>query len=212
MCKEDIAQVTEIDREAFPTLWPPANYRNELSNPLAHYIVACDGEKRVELPGEEAASEKNYPGLISGVRRLFSYARLVGNEPLPSTREYVVGFAGFWVMADEAHIISIAVRKEYYRQGIGERLLIALIELAMELGVRIITLEVRASNTAAQSLYSKYGFAQVGIRRGYYSDNREDGVLMSTEDINSSRFQARFKQLRQAHSEKWQVALNQVAQ
>jgi len=75
----------------------------------------------------------------------------------------------------------------------------------------MITLEVRASNIAAQSLYSKYGFAQVGLRRGYYTDNREDGVLMSTEDIASVPFQVRLQELKQAHSEKWGIALGEVA-
>jgi len=65
------------------------------------------------------------------------------------------------------------------------------------------TLEVRASNLAAQNLYSKYGFTQVGIRRGYYLDNREDGVLMSTESITSAPFQARLQQLREARTRKW---------
>jgi len=211
MRSEDIAQVTEIDQEAFPTMWPPLNYRSELNNRLAHYIVAFDEEKRIEEPDIEAAPEKRRFGLASWVRRLFNHDRLSGNEPTPSAREYVIGFAGFWIMADEAHITNIAARKIHQRQGIGELLLIALMDLAMKLNARAITLEVRASNIAAQSLYSKYGFIQVGLRRGYYTDDREDGVLMSIEDITSPAFQACFQQLRQAHSEKWGVAPSEVA-
>lgn len=211
MRREDISQVTEIDREAFPTLWPPANYQRELSSPLAHYIVACDEEKKPEEPEVEAVPEKRRSGLVSRMRQLFSYDRLLGNEPLPVTREYIAGFAGFWIMADEAHITNIAVRKIHYRMGIGELLLIALIDLATKLNARIITLEVRASNIAAQSLYSKYGFTQVGLRRGYYTDDGEDGILMSTEDITSARFQAHFQQLKQAYSQKWRLSLQQVA-
>ena len=211
MRREDISQVTEIDREAFPTLWPPANYQRELSSPLAHYIVACDEEKRPKEPEVEAVPEKRRSGLVSRMRRLFSYDRLLGNEPLPATREYIAGFAGFWIMADEAHITNIAVRKIHYRMGIGELLLIALIDLATKLNARIITLEVRASNIAAQSLYSKYGFTQVGLRRGYYTDDGEDGILMSTEDITSARFQAHLQQLKQAYSQKWRMSLQQVA-
>ncbi|GAG93995.1 unnamed protein product, partial [marine sediment metagenome] len=62
MRREDIAQVTEIDREAFPTLWPPVNYERELENRLAHYIVACDEEERVEESEVEASLEKDPPG------------------------------------------------------------------------------------------------------------------------------------------------------
>ena len=211
MHRDDILQVTEIDREAFPTLWPPANYQHELNNRLAHYIVACDEEKRVGAPSVKAIPEKRHSGLVSRVRRLFNYDRFLGNEPPSSAREYIVGFAGFWIMADEAHITNIAVRNIHRRQGIGELLLIALVELAAKLDARIITLEVRASNITAQSLYSKYGFTQVGLRRGYYTDDKEDGVIMSTPDISAATFQACLRQLKQAHSKKWGIALCEVA-
>jgi len=211
MRREDIAQVTEIDREAFPALWPPANYQHELNNPLAHYIVACDEEKRLEEADTQATAGTGRSGLASRIKRLLRYDRFLGNGPPPSPREYIVGFAGFWFMADEAHITSIAVREIHRRQGIGEMLLIALIDLATQLKANIITLEVRASNLAAQSLYYKYGFVQVGLRRGYYTNNREDGVLMTLQDITSSPFQARLQQLKQAYSERWEIALNHVA-
>ena len=200
MRKEDIPQVNEIDREAFPTLWPPTDYRHELANRLAHYIVACDEEERVEEPEMKAVPQKGFSGLVSRLRRFFS------NELPSSGRQYIFGFAGFWIMAEEAHITNIAVWEKYHHQGIGELLLISLIDLATELDARFITLEVRASNTAAQSLYSKYGFTQAGMRRGYYTDNREDGVLMSLENIASAPVQANLQRLKQAHSQKWEIA------
>ena len=210
MRKEDIAQVNEIDREAFPTEWPQASYRHELQNRLAHYIVACDEEKTVEKPKVKASPEKGFLGLASRVRQLLNH-RFSTNELPPSGEEYILGFTGFWIMADEAHITNIAVRELYRRQGIGELLLISATDLATELNARIITLEVRASNTAAQNLYGKYGFTQTGLRRGYYIDNREDAVLMSAENITSASFQAHLQQLKQAHSRKWGVALYQIA-
>ena len=211
MHQGDITQVAEIDREAFPAQWPPANYRHELKNPLARYIIACDAEKTFDEPKVEVTSEKSRPRLMSKVRQLFNRNRSFSNETLPSTKEYIVGLAGFWIMAGEAHITTIAVRLSYQRRGIGEQLLISLIELAKELDASTLTLEVRTSNVAAQSLYSKYGFTQVGLRRGYYSDNREDAILMSTEDITSASFQAHFQQLKQAHSRRWETAHYQVA-
>ncbi len=210
MRREDIAQVTEIDREAFPTEWPPPNFQHELQSRLAHYIVACDEEKSVEQPKIKASSKKSLTGLVSRLRHLFRNDGFSSGELSPSLGHYITGFAGFWVMADEAHITGIAAREACHRQGIGELLLISVIDLATELKTRIITLEVRASNTAAQSLYSKYSFTKVGVRRGYYTDNREDAVLMSTEDITSASFQAHIQQLKQAYSRKCGVALYQI--
>ena len=97
MREEDVAQVTEIDREAFPTLWPPANYRRELKNRLAHYIVACDEEKTVEEPEVKAAPVKGFSGLASSVGRFFTRNAFFTNELPSPTREYIAGFAGFWI-------------------------------------------------------------------------------------------------------------------
>ena len=210
MYREDIAQVAEIDHEAFPTLWPPTNYRRELENRLAHYIVACDEGKKVDEPAAKTVSKKGFSRLVSKVRHLFDSRRFFGDEVPPSGKEYVVGFAGIWILADEAHITNIAVREAYRRQGVGELLLISIIDLVTELKARIITLEVRASNTAAHNLYYKYGFSRVGLRRGYYTDNHEDAILMSTGDINSASFQTQLQQLKQAHSRKWGIAPCQV--
>ncbi|MBI2849649.1 MAG: ribosomal protein S18-alanine N-acetyltransferase [Chloroflexi bacterium] len=196
MCKEDIEQVTDIDREAFPTQWPPPNYLNELRNQTAHYCVVCDEEKIATT--ENSAPAK---GFISGLKRLFDRNRSSDQVP-PSNDEYIIGFIGCWIMADEAHITSIAVREAYRRQGIGEMLIISAVELAMKLKASILTLEVRVSNTGAQMLYSKYGFTQVGVRRGYYTDNREDALIMSTDKITSESFQARFQQLKEAYSKR----------
>jgi len=210
MCGQDIAQVTEIDREAFPTMLPPVNYRHELKNRLAHYIIAGDKSKTVDITEAPPIPEQGFSGLTAKVRHLFNHNRFFGDEQSVTSTEYVAGFAGFWIMADEAHLISIAVRDEYRRQGIGELLLISVIDLATELKVKFITLEVRVSNLVAQRLYRKFGFVQVGLRRSYYSDNREDGVLMTAENVNSASFQARLQRLKRAHSKKWGIALYEV--
>ncbi len=112
--------------------------------------------------------------------------------------ETLVGFAGMWVVMDEAHITTIAVDPPVRGQGIGERLLIALIDRASERGGRWIQLEVRRSNVVAQNLYRKYRFRDVGVRRHYYSDNGEDALVMWTGNIWEEDFQQRFKALRTA--------------
>ena len=210
MCKEDVAQVNDIDREAFPTQWPPPNYQNELRNQLSHYIVVCDKDRPIELPEATNSSEKGFNKLTSSLRYLFSRSYSTSSEMPPSDRHHVVGFSGFWIISGEAHISSIAVREAYRRIGIGELLLISLIGMAAELKARIITLEVRASNTVAQSLYTKYGFARVGVRKAYYVDNREDGIMMTTDDITSAAYKAHLQQLKQENSRKTGVELYQV--
>jgi ribosomal-protein-alanine N-acetyltransferase len=205
MRKEDIAQVNEIDRGAFPTQWPPPDYRRELQNPLARLIVISEEGKTVAEPEVKAPPEKGSSGLASRLKQLLSRERFFGEKPSPSN-QYILGFASIWVMADEAHITNIAVRKQYQRQGIGELLLISIIDLATKLKADFMTLEVRVSNTAAQSLYYKYGFTQTGVRTGYYTDNREDAQLMSTESMTSAPFQARFQRLKQAHTSKCEIA------
>lgn len=193
MRQEDIAQVTAIDREAFPTQIPPANYRQEFQNQFAHYVVACDDTVTVAEP---EVKPKPAAGLAAKIRQWFHLNRPPDNRP-PPPRPYLVGFAGIWLMADEAHITNIAVRQQYQHRGIGELLLISVIDLAEERRASIMTLEVRASNHIAQNLYRKYDFVPTGIRQGYYLDNREDGILMSTESITSASFQARLKNLRE---------------
>jgi len=81
----------------------------------------------------------------------------------------------------------------------------------MEMKAHLITLEVRASNTAAQELYLKYGFTVKGIRRGYYSNDREDAVIMTLEDVDSVLLREQLNQLKQAHSRKWGIALHKIA-
>lgn len=208
MRQEDVTQVTEIDREAFATMWPPTDYQRELRNCLSHYVVAYDDEKTVE---PKATPERGSAGLVSWLRRLMGGDRFLASELPPSGSQYIVGFAGFWIMVDEAHIANIAVLQSYRRRGIGETLLISLIDLALELKACLVTLEVRASNTAAQSLYSKYSFVRMGLRRGYYLDNREDAVIMSLENLTSSSFQAHLGRLKKAHSRKWGIPLSQIA-
>lgn len=89
-----------------------------------------------------------------------------------------VAYAGMWTIVDEAHITNIAVRTAYRGKGLGEALLLQLIQLAMECRIERMTLEVRKSNLIAQALYEKLGFEAAGIRKGYYSDNQEDAIIM----------------------------------
>ena len=108
----------------------------------------------------------------------------------------VVGYGGMWVMVDEAHITTFAVDPDFRQQGIGERLLLALLDLARARNAREATLEVRLSNLPARRLYEKYGFRPVGLRPRYYSDDNEDALIMTTEPIASDPMVERIERLR----------------
>jgi ribosomal-protein-alanine N-acetyltransferase len=110
----------------------------------------------------------------------------------------VVGFAGLWVMVDEAHVTTFAVDPRWRRRGVGEWLLLSLLDLAVARRAREATLEVRLSNLPARRLYEKYGFRPVGIRPRYYSDNGEDALIMTTDALSSSPVRERLTRLRSA--------------
>jgi ribosomal-protein-alanine N-acetyltransferase len=110
--------------------------------------------------------------------------------------DQVVGFAGIWLLVDEAHITTFATRGIWRRQGIGERLLLALLDLSIARGANEATLEVRPSNEPARRLYEKYGFKVVGVRPRYYSDNNEDALIMTTPELDGPSMHARMAELR----------------
>jgi len=196
MTKEDVSQVARIDREAFPTEWPPTNFRRELENHMAYYIVASEGPVASNPPH---SSEKPTTNLIDRIKNLLKRR----SDDSPTTEEHIIGYSGMWILADEAHVMSIASAEEYRHKGVGEALLIGIIDLARKHKARTVTLEVRLSNTIAQNLYLKYGFLKTGLRKGYYLDNREDAIIMSTDYINSSEFKEHIQQLIEEHVKRW---------
>lgn len=90
----------------------------------------------------------------------------------------MVGYAGLWGIVDEGHITNVAVHPDFRRKGIGEALITVLLSHTREKGIVSHTLEVRASNDAAISLYLKFGFEPAGLRKNYYEDNGEDAIIM----------------------------------
>ena len=90
----------------------------------------------------------------------------------------IIGYCGAWLVVDEAHITNIAILPEFRGRGLGEALLSKMIEQCKEQNIERMTLEVRETNTVAQSLYTKLGFQKGAIRRNYYSDNQEDAIVM----------------------------------
>ena len=123
--------------------------------------------------------------------------------------DVVIGFAGLWLMVDEAHVTTFAVDPAWRRRTVGERLLVALLDVAMARGAREATLEVRLSNMGARRLYEKYGFRPVGLRPRYYTDNGEDALIMTTDPLDSPSMRERLAGLRAAlEAEPFAVAVS----
>jgi ribosomal-protein-alanine N-acetyltransferase len=173
MQASDLRYVMPIERVAFPSPWPASAYRYELTqNDLSTYLVL----RLRHLP---------HGGDGQGVRGLWAWRR---SPP-------VLGYGGFWMIVDESHISTLAVHPDWRGRGLGEMLLVALIEASILRGAAEATLEVRVSNVVAQNLYRKYGFVQVGRRKGYYHDNHEDALIMTTPRLDEARFAARYQEL-----------------
>lgn len=105
----------------------------------------------------------------------------VARYMVAKSADEVLGFCGAHIILDEAHIINMAVKESARKQGIGSRLMEAVLQYASNLGASYITLEVRQSNRAAVALYQKFGFIKAGIRKGYY--HGEDGILMVLDHL-----------------------------
>jgi ribosomal-protein-alanine N-acetyltransferase len=108
----------------------------------------------------------------------------------------VAAYGGMWLMVDEAHITTFAVHPVWRRQRIGERLLLAFLDIAIDQGAHEATLEVRLSNLAARKLYEKYGFRPVGLRPRYYTDDHEDALIMTTSALTEPAMRDRIERLR----------------
>lgn len=218
---EHIPAVAEIERRCFTQPWPSNAYRKEIqTNRTAHYFVvrrvddeagepvhaeagaAAPGGRSPSSGAEENGSDHGILGKLSRLFRGSSESVATSSPPLDAELRSIAGFAGLWLMTDEAHITTIAVDPIYQGRGIGELLLLGLIDRAKQIGARWLTLEVRMSNQVAQKLYHKYTFKEKGVRRRYYSDNGEDARVMWTEPIDSDRFQEALSRHREALARK----------
>lgn len=199
---EHIPVISAIERRCFTQPWPQNAYRREIqSNRMAHYFVArlVDGEHEASAVESAPPPTPAENGLLGRLSRLLRGPI----EPPPSPAleaelRSIVGYAGLWLMTDEAHITTIAVDPDFQGNSIGELLLLGLIDRAKQIGARWLTLEVRVSNHVAQALYAKYTFKEMGLRRRYYSDNGEDAIVMWTDPIDSEIFQETVARNREA--------------
>ncbi len=104
-------------------------------------------------------------------------------------RREIIGYAGLWFTADEAHVTNVAVRSDQRRTGVASQLMLALADVAIDRKCSAWTLEVRVSGTGAQELYRRFGFAPAGVRKRYY-ENSEDAIVMWCHDIQSGDYRS----------------------
>lgn len=170
MTLDDIDQVLVLDRLAFPNPWPAHTYRHEIINNRTSTMLV------LEHPDLEGSDDAASGSLLD---------RLMGRRPATEHASYpLVGYSGFWKIADEAHISTIAIHPEWRGHKLGELLIWSMFHLAMQKGARMMTLEVRVTNTVAQNLYHKYGFEITGRRKNYYRDNQEDAHIMTAMPLD----------------------------
>ena len=164
----DIPQVLAIDRVSYAMTWPSRAYDHEL--------------KQNDLAH-------------------YFVVRFAGSQPggqIDGALAPVAGLGGFWLLAGEAHITTIAIHPDWRRLGLGEWMLVRLLEEGRSLKANVATLEVRPSNRRARALYQKYDFREVGRRLGYYSDNGEDALILTSPPLILPDYQALIQQRKAA--------------
>ena len=109
----------------------------------------------------------------------------------------VIGYAGMMFTGREAHVTNIAVDPDFHGRKVGTRLLMYLVTEAVARGAEILSLEVRVTNSVAQSMYEKFGFSAVSIRKGYYIETNEDALVMVVEDARSTEQRIRLQRIRE---------------
>lgn len=181
MTLDDIPAVVAIERASYSMTWPTRAFDYELThNSLAHYYVLRTTRAHPPtVPSTSIEPPETSSGQPSAVGSLSSA---------------LIGLAGFWLIADEIHISTIAIHPDWRGLGLGEWLLLVLLEAGHALGAETATLEVRPSNQPALALYQKYRFEEVGRRFRYYSDNDEDALIFTTPPLASPDYQAMLAQ------------------
>lgn len=194
MLLSDINEVAEVERQCFSNPWPASAYRRELRESSTNRYVVV----RWVHPTARRRPPAVWPPAGSTGRAWLS-RWLPGLFPpidAPTNPYPIAGFAGLWLMVDQAHVTTIGIAPNHRGRHIGELLFMRMVELALDSHATWLTLEVRVSNSVAQNLYRKYGLSITGTRRRYYSDNGEDAYTMGSEPLSSQAFQQRLARLR----------------
>jgi [ribosomal protein S18]-alanine N-acetyltransferase len=190
MTLADVPQVMDIERDSFPSMWPQTVYSQELKNRLARYFVLV-----------EEGNDRTDPStslIRKAIRRLVR-----SKDRSPPTERLIIGLIGIWLMVDQAHVVTIAVREAFRRHGAGAALLLLAFEVAFAESMESVTLEYRRENDPARYLYEKFGFLSVGVRPRYYTDTNEDAVIMTTPPLKSKSYREKYERLKRELYDRW---------
>jgi ribosomal-protein-alanine N-acetyltransferase len=179
----DVEEVCRIERRSFTNPWPLSAYRRELRRPEhnSYFVLRA-------LPIERLGTADNRAGRGRFLESILPVRRGDPAVDLP----HLAGYVGMWHMYDETHVTTIAVDPPYRGRGYGELLLLTAIAEAMARSSAWLSLEVRVTNQIAQALYEKYGMMVYGRRAAYYTDNREDALVMWSRSLRDPEY---FEQL-----------------
>ena len=170
MVVSDLGDVMVIERLSFSFPWSERAYRFEI--------------------------EQNENSVMLVVRPAFPLSLWDRIRGRAGVRSPVLGYGGLWLLVDEAHISTIAVHPQWRSKGLGELVLLSLLEQGSRRGMKNATLEVRVSNEVAQGLYRKLGFGVAGRQKRYYSDNNEDAFIMVTPPFETPGFKENLRRCR----------------
>jgi ribosomal-protein-alanine N-acetyltransferase len=170
MAVSDLGDVMAIERLSFSSPWSERAYRFEI--------------------------EQNQNSVMLVVRPAFPLSLWDRIRGVTGVKSPALGYGGMWLLVDEAHISTIAVHPRWRAKGLGELVLLSLLEQAARRGMQKATLEVRVSNEAAQGLYLKLGFEVAGRQKRYYSDNNEDAFIMVTPQFDTPGFKENLRRRR----------------
>lgn len=183
---DDINEVSRVERRCFSNPWPTAAYRRELRHPDHNYYIVLRGSDAKSIQTRERFVDE-FADNWRNLRALGLLSFRKQQSPAPGTQP-IAGFAGMWQLYDEAHITTIAIDAPYRGRGLGEALLLRMLDESVRRGANMLTLEARVSNEGAIKLYEKYGFRVHGIRPSYYSDNGEDAYVMWSPSLRDDGY------------------------
>jgi ribosomal-protein-alanine N-acetyltransferase len=199
---ENIPAIVDLDQRALGGLWSAKTYLRELQSPNSCLRILSKPLENIEdLPGEPSKDSMDAMAMGPG-----SVGTEIKHQGMSGT---IIGVGCYWEIVDEAHITVLAIDPCYHRRGLGQWLLINLLENACQRELLRATLEVRASNSRAISLYESFGFQALGNRRAYYPDG-EDALILWQNSLKTANFrteltQKRHQTLVRLNRQGWQV-------
>ncbi|NEP90706.1 MAG: ribosomal protein S18-alanine N-acetyltransferase [Okeania sp. SIO2C2] len=175
MSPKHISSVVELDRLCFGGLWNFQGYQQELESPNSDLLILVISQMNEEMKREVTFKSSN------------SKSELINHQS-------IIGIGCLWAILEEAHITILGIHPHYQRLGLGQLLLYSLMRSAWDRELERATLEVAASNTSALSLYHKFGFQDVGRRRGYYQQTGEDALILWRGHLDDPEYEQTLSQ------------------